>query len=85
MELRDEDRSVEIEVEWPASYKASCPECGRACAVYDHAAKPCPAVFASNIAIDIHFNEFAGFTLGAGKFFEAHIDTLGRNISVTSC
>jgi transposase len=38
VELKDEDRSVEIEVEWPASYKAPCPECGRACAVYDHAA-----------------------------------------------
>ena len=38
VELRDEDRSVEIEVEWSASYKAPCPECGRACAVYDHAA-----------------------------------------------
>ena len=38
VELKDEERSVEIEVEWPASYKASCPECGRACSVYDHAA-----------------------------------------------
>mgnify|MGYP003342408383 CR=1 FL=1 len=38
VELKDEERSVEIEVEWPANYKASCPECGRACAVYDHAA-----------------------------------------------
>lgn len=28
VELRDEDRSVEIEVEWPASYKASCPSAG---------------------------------------------------------
>ena len=38
VELKDEDRSVEIEVERPSSFKASCPECGRPCAVYDHAA-----------------------------------------------
>jgi transposase len=38
VELKDGERSVEIEVEWPASYMLSCPECGRACAVYDHAA-----------------------------------------------
>ena len=37
VELRDEERSVEIEVEWPDSYKVPCPECGRACGVYDHA------------------------------------------------
>ena len=37
VELKAEDRSVEIEVEWPDSYKVPCAECGRACAVYDHA------------------------------------------------
>jgi transposase len=37
VELKDEERSVEIEVEWPQSYKVACAECGRACAVYDHA------------------------------------------------
>jgi transposase len=37
VELKDEERSVEIEVEWPDSYKVPCAECGRACAVYDHA------------------------------------------------
>lgn len=37
VELREEERSVEIEVEWSESYKVPCPECGRACAVYDHA------------------------------------------------
>ena len=29
---------MEIEVEWPSSFKASCPECGRPCSTYDHAA-----------------------------------------------
>lgn len=37
VELKAEERSVEIEVEWPASAKVPCAECGRACAVYDHA------------------------------------------------
>ena len=37
VELKAEERSVEIEVEWPDSYKVPCAECGRACAVYDHA------------------------------------------------
>ena len=37
VELKDAERSVEIEVEWPDSYKVPCAECGRACAVYDHA------------------------------------------------
>jgi transposase len=38
VELKDEEQSVAIEVEWPSSFKAPCPECGRSCAVYDHAA-----------------------------------------------
>jgi transposase len=37
VELKDAEHSVEIEVEWPVSCKVPCPECGRACAVYDHA------------------------------------------------
>lgn len=37
VELKTEERCVEIEVEWPDTYKVPCPECGRACAVYDHA------------------------------------------------
>lgn len=37
VELKDEERSVEIEVEWSESTKVPCPECGRACGVYDHA------------------------------------------------
>ena len=37
VELKNEERCVEIEVEWPESYKVPCAECGRACAVYDHA------------------------------------------------
>ncbi len=37
VELKDEDDSVAIDVEWPSSFKAPCPECGRSCAVYDHA------------------------------------------------
>ena len=37
VELKEAERSVEIEVEWPDSYKVPCAECGRACAVYDHA------------------------------------------------
>jgi transposase len=35
--LKEEERSVEIEVEWPDSYKVPCVDCGRACGVYDHA------------------------------------------------
>ena len=34
----DEDRIVEFSFERPASYKSFSPECGLACAVYDHAA-----------------------------------------------
>ena len=37
VELKDAEHSVEIEVEWPESCKVPCPECGRPCAVYDHA------------------------------------------------
>lgn len=37
VELKTEEGSVEIEVEWPDSAKVPCAECGRACAVYDHA------------------------------------------------
>jgi transposase len=37
VELRDQERSVQIEVEWSESYKVPCAECARACAVYDHA------------------------------------------------
>jgi transposase len=37
VELKEAEKSVEIEVEWPDSYKVPCAECGRACAVYDHA------------------------------------------------
>lgn len=37
VELKDEEKSVEIMVEWPESYKAVCPECKKACATYDHA------------------------------------------------
>jgi transposase len=37
VELKNEERCVEIEVEWSDSYKVPCPECGRACGVYDHA------------------------------------------------
>jgi hypothetical protein len=41
VELKDEHRSVAIEVEWPSSFKAPCPECAWSCAVYDHAATRC--------------------------------------------
>ena len=37
VELKDEEKSVEIMLEWPDSIKAVCPDCGRPCAVYDHA------------------------------------------------
>ena len=40
-ELRDEDRSLETEVEFPASHKAPFLESGWACVVYDHAATRC--------------------------------------------
>jgi transposase len=35
--LKEEEKSVEIVVEWPEKIKAECPDCGRACGVYDHA------------------------------------------------
>lgn len=36
VEIRDEEKLVEIEVEWPEGLKATCPECRRACTVYDY-------------------------------------------------
>src|SRR5581483_11575342 len=36
VEIKDEEKLVEIEVEWPETHKVPCPECQRACAVYDH-------------------------------------------------
>jgi transposase len=36
VELFEEPKRVDMELEWPASARAACPECGRACAIYDH-------------------------------------------------
>jgi transposase len=36
VELFEEPKRVDVELEWPASARADCPECGRACAIYDH-------------------------------------------------
>jgi transposase len=37
VEVKDAEKLVEIEVVWPESAKVPCPDCGRACGVYDHA------------------------------------------------
>ncbi len=37
MEIKDTEKVVEIEVQWPANTKVACPECGQRCGVYDHA------------------------------------------------
>lgn len=37
VEIKEGEKVVEIEVEWPADTKVACPECGRRCGVYDHA------------------------------------------------
>jgi len=37
VEIREAEKVVEIEVEWPADTKVCCPECGQRCGVYDHA------------------------------------------------
>jgi hypothetical protein len=39
VEIKDEEMSVEIIVEWAESYNAVCPECHRACA-YDEQDDP---------------------------------------------
>ena len=36
VEIKDEEKLVEIEVEWPETIKVTCPECQRACGIYDH-------------------------------------------------
>lgn len=36
VELHEEPKRVDMEVEWPASFKVACPGCGRACATYEH-------------------------------------------------
>jgi len=36
VEIKDEEKLVEIEVEWPERTKVACADCGRACGVYDH-------------------------------------------------
>lgn len=36
MQIKEEEKTVEIEVEWPQNVKVACPECHRACATYDH-------------------------------------------------
>lgn len=38
VQVEDRPKQVDIEVEWPVSCKVPCPQCGRACATYDHAA-----------------------------------------------
>lgn len=37
VEIKEEEKLVEIEVAWPETVKARCAECGRAYSVYDHA------------------------------------------------
>lgn len=37
VEVKDAEKLVEIEVAWPENIKVPCPDCNRACSVYDHA------------------------------------------------
>jgi transposase len=36
VEIKEEEKLVEIEVEWPEAARVACPECQRACGIYDH-------------------------------------------------
>ena len=36
LQIKEEEKTVEIEVEWPQNIKVVCAECQRACATYDH-------------------------------------------------
>lgn len=36
VEIAEEEKRVEIEVEWPDTVKVACRECHRACGIYDH-------------------------------------------------
>ena len=39
VEIKEAEKLVEIEVEWPETVKVSCPECARGCGIYDHQGK----------------------------------------------
>lgn len=36
IQIKEEEKTVQIEVEWPQNIKVACPECQRACPTYDH-------------------------------------------------
>ncbi len=36
VDLKMDQRLVEISVEWPSDYEPECPECGRSCSIKDH-------------------------------------------------
>lgn len=36
IQIKEEEKTVQIEVEWPQNIKVACPQCQRACAIYDH-------------------------------------------------
>lgn len=36
VEIKEGEKLVEIEVEWPDGMKVACPECQRVCGIYDH-------------------------------------------------
>lgn len=36
IQIKEQEKTVEIEVQWPPNIKVVCPECQRACATYDH-------------------------------------------------
>jgi len=35
--IEEQPKRVDIEIEWPSGHTLVCPECGKACATYDHA------------------------------------------------
>lgn len=36
VDLKMEEKLVEIDVQWPVNHQVECPECGRSCAIKDH-------------------------------------------------